>query len=66
MPVSAHTQVTDLALNDHACLTFGAAAASVGPSRTVVLSCRPSTEARFAQLGVDLQPHVSLVGVHDK
>jgi hypothetical protein len=23
VPVSAHTQVTDLALNDHACLTFG-------------------------------------------
>jgi anti-anti-sigma regulatory factor len=41
------------------------AAASLGPSRTVVLRCRPSIEARFAQLGVDLLPRVSLVGVHD-
>jgi anti-anti-sigma regulatory factor len=41
------------------------AAASLGPSRTVVLRCRPAVEARFTQLGVDLLPHVSLVGVHD-
>jgi anti-anti-sigma regulatory factor len=41
------------------------AAASLGPSRTVVLHCRPSVEARFAQLGADLLPHVSLVGVDD-
>jgi hypothetical protein len=42
------------------------AAASLGPSRTVVLRCRPAVEARFTQLGLDLLPHVSLVGVHDQ
>jgi len=41
------------------------AAASLGPSRTVVLRCRPSVEARFVQLGADLLPRVSLVGVDD-
>jgi len=59
--------MTQLSFIDAASMRMiGEAAASVGPSRTVVLRCRPSTEARFAQLGVDLQPHVSLVGVHDK
>ena len=42
------------------------AAASVGPSRTVALRCQPPVEARFAQLGGDLLPHIILVGGHDK
>ena len=42
------------------------AAVSLGPSRTVALRCGPPVEARFAQLGGDLPPHISLVGVHDK
>jgi len=42
------------------------AAESLDPSRTVVVRCRPSVEARFEQLGADRLPHVSLVGVHDQ
>lgn len=42
------------------------AAASLGPSRTVVLRCQPPVEARFAQLGGELLPHIILVGGHDK
>ncbi len=41
------------------------AAASLDPSRTVVLRCRPAIEARFAQLGADRLPHVRLVGVDE-
>jgi anti-anti-sigma regulatory factor len=42
------------------------AAASLGPSRAVALRCQPPVEARFAQLGGDLLPHIILVGGHDK
>jgi len=37
------------------------AAASLDPSRTVVLRCRPAIETRFTQLGADRLPQVSLV-----
>jgi anti-anti-sigma regulatory factor len=39
------------------------AAASLAPSRTVLLRCGPAVEARFAQLGVADLRQVSLVGV---
>jgi anti-anti-sigma regulatory factor len=42
------------------------AAASLDPSRTVVLRCRPAIKARFAQLGADRLPKVSLVGVDER
>jgi len=42
------------------------AAASLDPSRAVILRCRPAIEARFAQLGVDRLPQVSLVGVDER
>jgi anti-anti-sigma regulatory factor len=41
------------------------AAASLDPSRTVILRCPPAIEARFAQLGADRLPQVSLVGVDE-
>ena len=41
------------------------AAASLDPSRTVILRCRPAIEARFTQLGADRLPQVSLVGVDE-
>jgi hypothetical protein len=41
------------------------AAASLDPSRTVVLRCRPPIEARFMQLALDRPPHVRLVGVDE-
>ncbi len=42
------------------------AAASLDPSRTVVLRCRPAIKARFAQLGTDRLPQLSLVGVDER
>ena len=42
------------------------AAASLDPSRTVVLRCPPAIGARFAQLGADRLPKVSLVGVDER
>jgi hypothetical protein len=41
------------------------AAASLDPSRTVVLRCPPAIEARFAQLGAGRLPQVSMVGVDE-
>jgi anti-anti-sigma regulatory factor len=41
------------------------AAASLDPSRTMVLRCPPMIEARFAQLGADQLPQVRLVGVDE-
>jgi anti-anti-sigma regulatory factor len=41
------------------------AAASLDLSRTMVLRCRPAIETRFAQLGADRLPQVSLVGVDE-
>jgi anti-anti-sigma regulatory factor len=41
------------------------AAASLDPSRIMVLRCPPAIEARFAQLGADRLPQVSLVGVDE-
>jgi len=42
------------------------AAASLDPSRAVTLRCHPAIEARFAQLGTDRLPRVSLVGVDER
>jgi len=42
------------------------AVTSLDPSRTVVLRCPPSVEARFVQLGADRLPHVSLAGVDEQ
>jgi hypothetical protein len=61
VPVSAHTQVTDLAPIDHACLTFGEQEELLDLTAAFVRDGL----ARFTPLGVDLLPHVSLVGVHD-
>ena len=41
------------------------AAASLDPSRTVILRCRPAIETRFEQLGADRLPQVSLVSVDE-
>jgi anti-anti-sigma regulatory factor len=41
------------------------AAASLDRSRTMVLRCPPTIEARFAQLSADRLPQVSLVGVDE-
>ncbi len=42
------------------------AAASLDPSRNVVLRCRPSIKARFVQVVADRPAHVSLVGVDEQ
>jgi len=42
------------------------AAASLDASRTMILRCRPAIETRFAQLGADRLPQVSLVGVDEE
>ncbi len=42
------------------------AAASLDPSRAVILRCRPAIKARFAQLGTDRLPRVRLVGVDER
>jgi hypothetical protein len=62
----ASAQITDLTVDDHACLTFGEseeaeAARTIAASRPVVLRCQPEIAAGFARVGVDDVPGVRLV-----